>query len=180
MDYIKEKAIEAEMNGTWCGGGGEVDMSSRNDYDGALNELEKKSQPKRSCNVYRYLWAIIGKIAKYINMDSMDVYRNAVRELARDTKGVRKIVTVHPDKLECIVENFEKYSKTRFCEINFRYPEYNKKGLLVLDCYESLRDFENWQLRKLKDIIIADAKELEIETMTPNELAELKAILGEE
>ena len=54
------------------------------------------------------------------------------------------------------------------------------KGYRVLKCYYGSSVYTSDEMSRLIDLAVADAKELDIETMTPDEIAELNAFWGKD
>jgi len=120
----------------------------------------KEYREKRSLNANGYAWTLIGKIADVVGAGKDEIY---LKELK--TYGQSNIVSV---KSEINVAGFFKY--------------YEEAGKSVLNgtefthyrVFKGSSEYDTKEMSVLIDGIVADAKELDIETMTPAELQKIK------
>lgn len=127
-----------------------------------------KSKEKRSLDANAYAWVIIGKIAAAVNEPKTEVYRRAIKEIGdnyitvcvKKTEAPRFKNDWERQGLGWIAEEFP--SKIQSC-VNFL-------------AYSGSSSYERSQMSRLIDILIQDAKALDIETMPPDRL---ESLLGE-
>lgn len=129
-------------------------------------EIEiKKVRKKRSVDANSYMWVLVNKIAIKLMSTKEEIYQDFIRR-----------VGVFDDIL--VVEK----AKTRFVEtwkangIGFLVEELDSKikGTCKLRVYKGSSRYDSKEMARLIDEVVIDAKELGIETMTPNELKKLK------
>lgn len=139
----------------------------------ALELKLSKWREKRSNDANSYCWQLLEKIAEAMSVNGQvftatDIYRETIRQC-----GVWRDVKISNDAtntlryswglqgigyLSEMVEKGETFSTVR---LYYGSSRYNSK-----------------QMSRLIDYIVYDAKELGIETATPNEIAELKSLWG--
>lgn len=133
--------------------------------------LEAKIEPyrdKRSTNANSYMWILCDKIAEAVHSTKEEVYRLAIRQVG-EWQDVAVIETALPQLIETwtsrglgwLVDVFD--SKLEGCK--------------RVRLYTGSHKYNTKQMARLVDYIVEEAKELGIETMTPEEL---KQMIGEE
>ena len=129
--------------------------------------LNAKIEPctyKRSLNANSYMWVLCDEIAKTIHSTKEDVYRKAIREVgvwqdvACTLAGLPTLVDIWTSRgLGWLVDTFD--SKLEGCK--------------RVRLYTGSHNYDTKQMARLIDYIVGEAKELGIETMTPDELAQM-------
>ncbi len=120
----------------------------------------KKHRNKRSLNANSYCWEIISKIANVLRLSKEEVYVQMLKDYGQSMKIPTKVN-----------EELNGY---------FKYYEYLGKGKLnnsIVDwyiVYKGSSEYDTKEMSILIDGIVQEAKALEIETLTPNELRMLK------
>lgn len=127
----------------------------------------KQKRPKRSLNANAYCWVLVGEIAEALNLSNYAVYEMM---LQRYSKAYTYMI-VKPDAAEQIrltLRNAHIYA----------YPIGNKdvdsKEGVQLQLYYGSSTFDTKQMARLIDGIVEEAKELGIDTRTPEEISRLK------
>lgn len=147
-----------------------IDDLGKLDETAAYSLEIKKIRGKRSIDANNYMWQLIDKIADKTRTKREDIYRNAIRE-----NGVFDDVAATEQALESVVSGWEAHGVGWFCDIF----ESSLPGCKKLRLYYGSSIYDTKQMSRLIDAVVYDAKELKIETMTPDELAELKSKWGE-
>lgn len=127
-------------------------------------ELKHRKKP-RSLDANAYCWVLIGKIAQVCGATRQDIYREIVRKV-----GVADVVCI-PDK-----------SVDRICQgwaangIGWQTERLKSKipGCTNVILWYGSSTYNSAEMTRLIDEVVAEAKELGIETATPSELARLK------
>lgn len=142
-----------------------VFLTSLDDKKEYIVEVREKRE-KRSLDANAYCWVLIGKIADKLRIS----------------------------KEECYVHMLKDYGQQFVCKIPNKYVEHFRKNTKYFEEHESLEAEEKAQyfrvfvgssnyntdeMSVLIEGIVQEAKALDIETMTPYELAKLKALWGE-
>lgn len=121
---------------------------------------------KRSLNANSYMWVLCDKIAQAMSKDGaecyskIDIYQNAIREV-----GVYKDYPYPADELKTLAVGWSNQGVGWFTdELDEGYRFYYGSS-----------SYSKKRMARLIDYIVADAKSLGIETMTPDEIARLEA-----
>lgn len=136
-----------------------------------------KSTKKRSLNANAYYWVLADEIAKTMStkgnkpMTAREVYREHIMDV-----GAFYMFPVKKDKVDSFTRVWESNGIGWICE---DMRESNFEGYQVMKCYYGSSQYSTEEMSRLLELAIADAKELGIETMTPNEIAELMAFWGD-
>lgn len=128
----------------------------------------KRSHKKRSLDANAYAWVLIRKISEKTNVPPVEVYRLQVQNFR-----AYEIVPIHED-------NIEHWDKIWTAKGTGWITEdmgecRNIKGYHNIRCYYGSSTYNIKEMSDFLELIIQDCKALGIETMTPNELTELKA-----
>ena len=147
----------------------EIDGDFRQTYD-TLKDTEcdfsvKKHREKRSKNANAYCWQLIGQIAESMNMTAEQVYRDAIKRV-----GVFQDVELTERAAETMQHVWREHGIGWISE----KVDDTADGVLIRFYYGS-SVYNTKQMSRLIDDIVADAKELGIETKTPEELARMKS-----
>jgi hypothetical protein len=132
----------------------EFDELKENDVDITV----EKYREKRSKNANGYMWALCEKIARKINATKYDVYKQAVREV-----GVFQDIAISEKAKSTFKKVWEAYGTGYFIE-DF--------GMYIRAYYGS-HNYNTAQMSRVIDYIVSEAKALNIDTLTPNEIINL-------
>lgn len=142
--------------------------------DDAEYELSiKKVGKRRSLNANAYFHLLVGEIAEKMNIgfDQCKVNMNLeYGTIARDEKG-KKIGFMLPQNVD--VNTLYKYTK---------WFDERKIGDAMFNCYivyKETHTLDTKEMARLIDGTVQEAKQLGIETATPEELARMTALWGE-
>ena len=132
-------------------------------YDFKPGEYEiTKAKQKRSLNANSYAWQLIGQIGNALRESKEDIYFDMLKSY-----GQGGTVSIE----ERFVENFKR---------TYKYHESLGKSELKGKTFEHFRfwvgssEYNTEEMSILIDGIVQEAKQLDIETLTPIELARLK------
>ena len=130
----------------------------------------KKIRKKRSLDSNGYFWQMVGKIAQATKTKSKeDIYRSYIRET-----GAYEIIPIREDALERWNQIWE--SKGEGWVTEDIGPCKNTKGYHNVKCYYGTSVYSTEEMAHLIDLVVQDAKELGIETMTPEEIERMKSL----
>ena len=121
-----------------------------------------RAKQKRSLNANSYAWTLIGKIADALRESKEDIYLDMLKQY-----GQGGAVSIE----ERFVDNFKR---------TYKYHESMGKSELKGKMFEHFRfwvgssEYNTQEMSVLIDGIVQEAKNLDIETLTPAELARLK------
>jgi hypothetical protein len=135
----------------------------------------KKHKEKRSIDANSYMWVISDKIAKAMHdgkTTKEDIYRHAIRDVGEweDKPIPNEDVEKHIKMWGMIGEGW--FSEER--------RDSKLPGHKVVRDYYGSHIYDVQSMSRLIDYIVEEAKELGIQTDTPDEIARIKAAWGKE
>jgi hypothetical protein len=142
---------------------------------GVEYDITFRERTKRSLNANNYHWALVEKIAKVNGMSKYEAHNHLMKDYGTDwidAEG-KQIYVLMKDNDSYLRSETQHYRPTDAVE--------DRKGTMyrwfVLLLPSHLMNKP--QMASLIDGTVAEAKELGIETRTPDEIAQLKAMWGE-
>jgi hypothetical protein len=129
----------------------------------------KLYRKKRSLDANAYLWVLLDKLARVLNTTKEELYQKAIKE-----KGVFTYIVVKPKMVERVKEGW------RVCEVMGAVAvggNGKDKGIQIR-CYLGSSTYNTKEMSELIDYVVEECKEQGIETITPNELEEMKQKWG--
>ena len=150
------------------------EINEKNDFKLMVDELKdcekltieiKPYRAKRSLNANAYAWKLIGEIADTVRASKEEVYLEMLKRY-----GQSEIFSVlsHIPFGE-YVKYFEEAGESTL----------NGKQFTHYKVYKGSSEFDAREMSILIDGILSEAKNIGIQTETPNEIARLKAMWGE-
>lgn len=153
----------------------ELDSDFRSSYDQLKdNDITikiKKYRKQRSRDANAYAWVIIDKIAEVLSINKVEVYKNAIRSIG----GVSETVCVLDSAVEKLRKGWENHGIGWQTEVMPSKIE----GCSNVILYYGSSMYDSKQMSLLIDNLVQDAKNLGIETDTPEQLARYKEQWGE-
>lgn len=142
-------------------------------YEGKKVTVEiREKKGGRSLDANAYCWVLCDKIAstKGLMVKKSDVYKQAIRDY-----GVTTILPVEDARLKLILRSWDSQGIGNAHEIigKSKFDGYTNVRLFV-----GSSQYDTKEMSVLLDGIIADAKEMGIQTETPDEIARMKAQWG--
>jgi len=134
---------------------------------GKLLEVEiSKQKKKRSLDSNSYLWTLCQKIAEVIQSTKELVYQKFIRDV-----GQFEIVPIKNEAVERWIEVWNSKGLGWFAEVmeDSKLPGYKK----VISYYGS-SCYDSREMSVLLDEVVSTCKELNIETLPPDEIKALK------
>lgn len=123
----------------------------------------KQLREKRSLDSNAYFWVICTKIAEVMRCDKETVYRQMLQRY-----GQAETLTARAD---VNIENFG----IKYYEL-LKEGEANGKMFKSYLVYIGSSNYDSKQMNRLIDGAVSEAKELGIETLTPEEIAQLEVL----
>lgn len=126
----------------------------------------KAAKKRRSLDANAYAWVLIDKIAKATRMDKNEVYREEIRAIG----GASEVVCVRNRAVARTIQIWERNG------LGWQVEKFPSKipGCTNLRLHYGSSAYDTHQMSIFLDHIIQDAKALDIETMTPEELERIK------
>lgn len=129
----------------------------------------KKYRQKRSLDANCYMWTLIDKLAEKLNLKPIEVYKKAIHEV-----GVREIIPIKNEAVERYIEVWQSNGLGWICEtMKSKLDGYTN----VIAWYGS-SVYDSKEMSRLVDNIVEECKLQNIETLTPQELENMKASWG--
>ena len=143
-----------------------------------LSIIIGKYKEKRSRDANAYFWVLCGKLAAKTQQSKTDIYR----ELIRDIGDNYEILPIRNDAVNKFVSCWGRDSNGRkklgwICDI---LGDSKIKGYTNVCAYYGSSTYNSKQMSDLIDGVIFECKKQGIQTMTPDQIAELKASWGGE
>lgn len=157
-----------------------LEVNEKHDFEMLVDELKdcdklaveiKQFRQRRSLDANAYCWVLLDKLAEKLNKSKVEIYR----EYVRDIGGNNEVVCVKNNALDRLCRGWERNG------IGWQTETFPSKidGCTNVILYMGSSEYDTAQMSRLLDLVIADCREQGIETMTPNEIAKLKAMWGE-
>lgn len=120
----------------------------------------KEYKPKRSLNANAYAWVLMNKIANVVRLSKEEVYFNMLKHY-----GQSQVVSIVSD---INIQGYFKYFEAIGTSI------LNGKEFSHIRVFKGSSEYDTKEMSIFIDGIVQEAKQLDIETLTPDKLAELK------
>ena len=139
-------------------------------YD-ELHEAEKlsikidKYREKRSLNANNYAWKIMTEIGNVVRASKDEVYLEMLKRY-----GQSEIISV--------LAHIPIGEYVKYCE-EAGESKLNGKLFKHYKVYKGSSEFDSREMSIFLDGVVSEAKEMGIQTMTPDEIAKLKSLWGE-
>lgn len=131
-------------------------------------EIEiKKFRRRRSLDANAYFWVLVGKLAEKLRQSPLEIYRHYIEQA-----GVFRAVDISEVAVQTLVHSWGLHGKGWICDV-LDYGRHEDTRLVRL--YYGSSVYNGKQMSALIDSIVEDCKEQGIETMTPDEIARMKA-----
>ena len=137
-------------------------LYAQNEND--LFEIKPYKQ-KRSLTANSYAWTLIGKIAEVIDSTKEEVYREYIRN-----KGIYRVITMNSSAVSMFKKIWSDKGLGWICETS----ETKTEGLTDVIAYYGTSSYNTKQMASFIDYIVSEAKELDVETLPPDEIQRLK------
>jgi hypothetical protein len=122
----------------------------------------KEHREKRSLNANDYYWVIVNQIANILRISKEDLHIRFLKEYGQIASALI------PDDVD--IRGYTKYYELSR-KINVKGKVFNEYRL-----FKGSSEMDKKEMAILLDGVIAEAKELGIETLTPNEIAQMKGL----
>ncbi len=127
----------------------------------------KEHRERRSLDANAYFWVLVGKIAAVTGQNKDDVYRQLVKDIGDN-------YTVVPIKAHAVDRWREIWEGKGIGWPTEILGDSKLDGYVNIINYYGSSAYDKAQMARLIDSTIAECKELDIETATPEELARMK------
>lgn len=130
----------------------------------------KEHKEKRSLDSNGYFWVLLDKLAEKLNIPKSEIYRNYIREIG----GVSETVCVKNEAVDKLCEGWKHNG------MGWQTDTMPSKidGCTNVVLYYGSSTYNTEQMAKLINLVVEDCRQYGIETMTPNELANMLSLWG--
>lgn len=122
---------------------------------------------KRSLDANGYLWVVLRQMAEKLKTTDKEIYREMIRRVGQVT-----ILPVKDEAIETFVKRWE--ANGDGWQVDVIGECRNTKGYSNLRCYYGSSVYDTKEFSILLDEVITEAKELGIDTATPDEIERMK------
>lgn len=134
-----------------------------------LNLELKKYKKKRSLDCNAYMWVLLQKLQESLNIPKEEIYKDAIKNI-----GVYEVVPVKDIAVDRFIEAWKHNGIGWVCETTKSKLE----GFTNVIAYYGSSTYNSAEMSRLIDLIIQECKQLNIETLTPEQLSILKEEWG--
>ena len=124
----------------------------------------KEKRKKRSLNANAYAWVLIGEIADVLRASKEEIYLKMLKRYGQSE--VISVVASVP------IGDYVKYYEP------IGTVHLQGKDFIHYRCFKGSSEFDTREMAILIDGIVSEAKALDIETMTPQQIQHLKEMWG--
>ncbi len=149
-----------------------------NCYD-ELHNAEKlaikisKHKEKRSLNANAYFWVLCGKLASKLRQDKIDIYRH----LIQNTGDNFEVLPIRNEAVETFIRNWQSRGLGWVCD---NLGDSKIDGYTNVCAYYGSSVYNKKQMSDLIDSIVFECKEQGIQVETPEQIAKMKSLWGEQ
>lgn len=133
----------------------------------------KAKRKKRSLDANGYFWELVGKLAAKLKTSNNEIYRDLIRD-----SGVYEIMIMSAESVERYMQTWSGHGIGWVCDDLGECR--NIKGYHNIRCFYGSSTYTTKEMSRLIDAVIYECKQQGIETMTPNEIEEMKQKWGTE
>lgn len=126
----------------------------------------KEHKEKRSLNANSYAWTLLGRIAEELGMTKIEVYKQYILN-----KGIYRVITMNKEAVDTFIRVWSQQGLGWLCETS----DNNINGLVDVVAYYGTSSYNSKQMAHFIDYVVEEAKQLGIQTLTPNQIADLKS-----
>lgn len=147
-----------------------LEVNERNDFEQIVEDLKDKDKlsidikpfrQHRSLNANAYAWLLIGQIANIVRAGKDEIYLKLLKRY-----GQSELISVLS---HVPISNYVKYYEEA------GESKLNGKDFTHYRVYKGSSEFDSREMSIFIDGVVSEAKELGIQTETPNQIAEMKA-----
>jgi hypothetical protein len=151
-----------------------LEINERNDFEMLVDDMRDKEKlsieikqyrQHRSLNANAYAWLLIGQIADILRAGKDEIYLKLLKRY-----GQSELISVLS---HVPIGNYIRYYEEA------GESELNGKMFTHYRVYKGSSEFDSREMSIFIDGVVSEAKELGIQTETPNQLAEMKSRWGE-
>lgn len=133
--------------------------------DKELTVSVKEYKPRRSLSQNSYMWALLNELAIKVDRSKDDIYKTYIKDY-----GVFQIIPIKNEAVEMFKSKWNKNGLGWFTD---DLGESKLDGFTKLIAYFGSSTYTSEEMQRLVNAIVDDCKELDINTMTYDEIMKL-------
>lgn len=154
-----------------------LEIDDKSALEASYNKLKDKDKlcievkpyrKKRSNSANAYAWRLMDEIAKNQGISKEEVYLNQIGKV-----GVFKSIIINENAVDTMVHSWSLHGMGWIAQ---RIGNAKIEGFVEMALYYGSSSYNTKQMARLIDNIIQDCKALDIETKTPNEIADMLSL----
>lgn len=151
-----------------------LEINERNDFEALVDDMRDKDKlsievkpyrERRSLNANAYAWSLIGQIADIVRAGKDEIYLKLLKRYGQSE--LLSVLSHVP------IGNYVKYYEEA------GESKLNGKDFTHYRVYKGSSEFDTREMSIFIDGVVSEAKELGIQTDTPDQIAQMKARWGE-
>jgi hypothetical protein len=143
----------------------EVDPSKIEEYQNQKIDIEiKKHREKRSLDANAYMWVLLEKLQKKLNVSKNDIYKDLIQHI-----GSYEVI---PIKNEAVEKFRASWSRNGLGWITEETPS-KLEGFTNIITYYGSSSYDSKEMSRLIELVVQECEQLGIETKTDEELKAL-------
>ena len=144
------------------------ELNTLKSYENDLKIDISKYREKRSLNANNYAWVLMDKIAEKTGTTKEKVYREIIRRV-----GVFEILPIKDEAVSSFIKRWKQKGVGWVCEI---LDKSRIEGYTKVIAYFGTSTYDTKEMTRFIEEIITEAKELGIQTETPDKIAEMMSL----
>lgn len=149
------------------------DLKCLQDSKNGLKIDITKWRDKRSLDSNAYAWVLMDKIADKTNTTKEHIYREIIKRV-----GVFEVLPIKDIAVESFVKRWQSKGLGWVCDNLGSSPKL--QGFTKIVAYYGTSTYDTKEMSRFLDEVVSEAKELGIQTETPEQIAEMKSLWGTE
>lgn len=145
------------------------ELKSLREANNGLKIDIKKWREGRSLDSNAYAWVLLDKIAQKTNTTKENVYREIIKRV-----GVFEILPIKDVAVESFVKKWQSKGLGWVCENLGSSPKL--QGFTKIVAYFGTSTYDTKEMSRFLDEVISEARELGIQTETPDKVEEMKSL----
>jgi hypothetical protein len=158
-----------------------LEVNERNDFEMLVDEMRCKDKlsievkpfrQRRSLDANAYAWVLMDRLAAVLGKPKTEIYREYIREIG----GNCETICVRNEAVDKFCRG---WSHNGLGWVTETFPS-KIEGCTNVNLYYGSSTYDTAQMSRLIDLAVFDCKDNGIPTETPDQIAEMKSLWGEQ
>lgn len=168
---FKKAKWHEDKDGVWVslnvGGGSRTKQFIADLKDKTYKLTIKEDRKKRSLDANAYFWVLMDKMAEKLNTSKEELYRAKILEVGAFTP-----LLIQKEAVDDFVKTWR--SQGIGTQAVVLGESNSSPNCYIVNAYKGSSDYTTKEMARLIDWVVQEAKEMEIETLTPDEIERMK------